>query len=320
MDMAPEPAELVCTLLSELLPIEEGSSILKLRALPEDPPPGAFPALATAGGVTRDAWGVFVAMELTVPWREHPSRPPQRRTMTDTIGLVPAAALGDVPRVIAYLRGWVAAVRKVLKSTLEASPHGILLFRLASPTVLDLRIGPSADRFERALLAPTRLGKYVPADPSLLSQDAVDWVYQVMKECLPAPGGLFSVRLGDPIDPLSSRLPSCGSVYGVQEGLRATLAFTSYQRPGGPVRDVKQQDIFLLPIGTLSHPERIEACLRGWGDALAQLFATSDPEALECLMPHDLSFERTLMRRRIQTREEFRDALIQHWNRRWTLQ
>jgi hypothetical protein len=319
MDMAPEPADMVSALLSELLPIEEGLSTLRLRALPEDPPPGALPALACSGGVTRDAWGVFAAMELTVPWREHPSRPPQLRTMTDTIGLVPAAALGDVPRVTAYLRGWIAAVRKVLRATSEASPHGILLFRLAIPTVLDLRIGPLADRFERALLAPTRLGKYVPADPSLLSQDAVDWVHQMLEECLPASGGLFSVHLCDPIDPVSSRLPSCGSVYGVPEGLRVTLAFTSYHRPGGPVRDIKQQDIFLLPLASLSHPERLEACLRGWGDALAQLFATSDPEALECLMPHDLSFERALMRRRIQTREDFRDALLQRWNRRWTL-
>ena len=47
---------------------------------------------------------------------------------------------------------------------------------------------------------------------------------------------------------------------------------------------------------------------------------SSDPEALECLMPHDLSFERALLaRRRLRTREEFRDALLKSWNRRWTL-
>jgi hypothetical protein len=319
--MGPEPADMVCTLLSELLPIEEGFANLRLRTVPEDPPPGASPALASSGGVTRDTWGVFVAMELTAPWREreYPGRPVMRRTMTDTIGLVPAAALGDLPRVEAYLRGWVSAVRKVLRSISEASPHGILLFRLAIPTVLELKLGSSADRFERALLAPSRLGKYVPPDRSLLSQDAVDWVYQLLGECLPAPGGLFSVRVADPIEPVSSRFPSRGGVYGVPEGLRVALALSSYQRPGGLVRDTKQQDIFLLPLAALTDPERLEACLRGWGDALTQLFATSDPEALECLMPHDLSFERALLRRRTKTREEFRDALLLHWNRRWTL-
>jgi hypothetical protein len=319
--MGQESAEVVRVLLSELLPIEEEFAALRLREAPEEPPPNAAPPLACSGGVTRDAWGVFVALELTVLWRDHPVRPPTLRTMTDTVGLVPAAALEDLPRVIAYLQGWVAAVRTVLRAIPEASPHGVLLFRMAIPTVLELNIGPSAERFERALLAPTRLGKYIPPDPSLLSHDLVEWVYRTLEECLPPLGGLFSLRMAEPVEPVSSRLPSRGGVYGVPGGLRVSLALTSYHRPGGSIRDIKQQDIFLVPLLFLRDKERLEACLRGWGDALVQLFTDSDPEALECLMPHDLSFERALAaRRRIRTREEFRDALLQSWNRRWTLQ
>src|SRR3954466_3514092 len=103
-----DPAEAVHAVLSDLLPLQTESATLKLRPAPEDPPPGAAPALACAGGVTRDAWGVFAALGLTVPWRDHPGRPPLPRTMTDTIGLVPAAALDDLERVEAYLRGWTA--------------------------------------------------------------------------------------------------------------------------------------------------------------------------------------------------------------------
>src|SRR6185436_18798200 len=142
----------------------------------------ASPALASAGGVTRDAWGVFVALEFSASWREHSARPPLRRTMIDTIGLVPAAALGDLPRVEAYLRGWARALRKVLRSLTETSPQGLLLFRMAIPAVLEFRLGASAERFEGALLAPTRLGKFIPADPELLSQDAVDWVFYTLEQ------------------------------------------------------------------------------------------------------------------------------------------
>jgi hypothetical protein len=314
-----DPADDVKAVLSELLPIKAENATLRLRPAPEQPPPGAPPPLASAGGVTRDAWGIFAALELTVPWREHPARPTMIRTLTDTIGLVPAAALHDMERVLAYLQGWASAVRRVLSATLETSPHGILLFRLAMPVVLDLTRGKSAERFERALLAPTRLGRYILPDPSLLSQEAVNRVYATLNEVLPASSGRFTLRMAEPLEPVSSTLPSNGSLRGVPEGLRLSLELVALDRPGGAPRDIKQQDVFLIPIEALRDPARIDACLRGWGEALCRLFATSDPEALECLMPYDLIIERALQRPRLTTLEEFRDALLAGWNRRWAL-
>lgn len=317
--MGSDPVSVVHALLSELLPIEQGQVILRLRPAPEDPPPGAVPPLATTGGVTRDGWGVFAALELVAPWRDQPSRPAVVRPMSDTLGLVPSTAYGDMARVEAYLRGWASAVRQVLSATIETSPHGVLLFRLAFPAVLDLRIGPSAERFEQALLAPVRLGKYIPPDPTLLSQDAVDWIYGRIDEALPR-AGRFTLRIAEPVDPVPSALPARGGVYGVPEGLRVALELASHDRAGGPVRDVKQQDVFLVPLSALRNLPRVEACMRGWGTALRELFDTSDPEALECLMPHDLSVERVLTRKSLQSDGDFREALLQHWSRRWTLQ
>lgn len=314
-----DPADAVHAVLSGLLPVTCEHASLRLRPAPEEPPPGAAPPLASAGGITRDAWGIFAALELTVPWREHPARPPMTRSLTDTIGLVPAAALADMERVAAYLRGWIAAVRRVLDATVETSPHGVLLFRLAMPGVLDSTRGKSAERFERALLAPTRLGRYILPDPSLLSQEAVNQVHATLTEVLPASSGRFLLRMTEPIDPVSSLLPSCGGLCGVPEGLRLSLELVTLDRPGGAPRDVKQQDVFMVPLEALKNPARVDACLRGWGDALHKLFETSDPEALECLMPYDLIVERALARPRITTREEFREALLAGWNRRWTL-
>src|SRR5262249_19192709 len=157
-------------------------------------------------------------------------------------------------RVEGYLRGWIAAVRRVLDATVETSPHGVLLFRLAIPGVLDYTRGKSPERFERALLAPTRLGRYILPDPSLLSQEAVNRVHAALTEALPVSSGRFLLRMAEPLDPVSTLLPSCGSLSGVPEGLRLSLELIALDRPGGTPRDIKQQDVFLVPLEALRVP------------------------------------------------------------------
>jgi hypothetical protein len=80
--------------------------------------------------------------------------------------------------------------------------------------------------------------------------------------------------------------------------------------PGGrSIRDVKEQQLFLVPAPVRDDPARVSAYLRGWAAALREVL--DGAQVFELLMPSDLLQVDVLRLQRARTEEDFCRALLQ---------
>lgn len=108
---------------------------------------------------------------------------------------------------------------------------------------------------------------------------------------------------------------------GVEEGaqgdIRATFQLVVFEPPDPPcaggasrsIRDVKEQQLFLVPAPVRDDPARVAAYLRGWAAALREVL--DGAREFDLLMPCDLLHVDVLRLRRARTEEDFCRALLQ---------
>ncbi len=96
-----------------------------------------------------------------------------------------------------------------------------------------------------------------------------------------------------------------------QGDVRATVQLIQWEpraEAGRAIRDIKEQAVVLVP-AAFQADDRIEAYVRGWSIAVAEVLAGT--LSLEALMPHDLVHPDVLSLRSLQTEAEFAQSLWQ---------
>jgi hypothetical protein len=96
-----------------------------------------------------------------------------------------------------------------------------------------------------------------------------------------------------------------------RHGLLVTVHMITYE-PDGNVRDIKEQQLFLVPAAALGDPDRLIAFLEGWTATLPRAIGTHFPE-VDLLMPHDLFDIRVLGLKTPRTAEDFAVAFARRW-------
>lgn len=76
------------------------------------------------------------------------------------------------------------------------------------------------------------------------------------------------------------------------------------------VRDIKEQEISLVPLAHRDEPERVRAYLEGWAAAVSEVLAGWSDAQAERTMPYDLVNGRVLKLARAETAEDFKRALL----------
>lgn len=133
----------------------------------------------------------------------------------------------------------------------------------------------------------------------------VERVKALLEDLFPARGTVVSLERGSPWADMTDWV-----TYDEAHGLRVILRLIIFDAEGGPIRDIKEQQVVMIPSAAGDVPmDRVEAYFRGWIDAVAHVFSTA-PSMIDTLMPHDLTAPNVLKLKKCKTAEEFRDALL----------
>jgi hypothetical protein len=127
---------------------------------------------------------------------------------------------------------------------------------------------------------------------------SADQIAATLREVLPVSEGLYSYDLA--------------SADRVAEGMVTVRLIVCEEGADGArsIRDIKEQDLFVFDPGMLAGDVPILEMLRGWAEALREVFRNPKPGVVDTLMPHDLAPGDVIRLRRPTTAAEYRDALL----------
>lgn len=237
--------------------------------------------------------------------------------------ILSAAGLRGEDGLTAFLGAWAGGLQTVVASmaacdeAVRPSPMFYdLVFRDAFSHP-DLKKKSAPADFEKWLLAPGRLGKFLrlPPEPLRAFLARVD---ETAHAVFPARHGLVQLRLAAPGKSIAvvSNEPY-GSLDGPvveahRNGIGICVELAVFDAPG-ELRDLKQQRVvFVSHWGAATHPDRAIASLKGWAAVLPRFFARLG-EDVETLMPHDLFDAEVLELARPITEHDFRAVFERRW-------
>lgn len=92
----------------------------------------------------------------------------------------------------------------------------------------------------------------------------------------------------------------------------ATLHLCVWETSNGKesIRDIKEQEVLVVPTATRDRPEIVRAYLQGWAEALATVLPELSLAQVDRLMPHDLVFSLAATLRKAVTAQDFCKALL----------
>ena len=76
------------------------------------------------------------------------------------------------------------------------------------------------------------------------------------------------------------------------------------------VRDIKEQEVSLVPLAYRGEPGRVRAYVEGWAAAVKEVLAGWSRDRADCSAPADLTNVSVLKLARAETAEDFRRALL----------
>ncbi|MBI4820610.1 MAG: hypothetical protein HY791_30375 [Deltaproteobacteria bacterium] len=130
---------------------------------------------------------------------------------------------------------------------------------------------------------------------------AADQLGKLLRELLPVRGGHVSFEFVE--------------VTERDEDLFVIMRLINWEDVRGQlsIRDVKEQEVLLVPRSHRADPERVVEYCRGWVSALEKVFANGDfanGDGPEYLLPHDLIAPKVLGLSKPRSAEAFEAALL----------
>lgn len=297
--------------LARELPVTEGPYALALRPLPEDE---RAPWDGQTGPVLHDVTFVYASLHFDgltrqgEPWSiDQPVRICERTER-------------DHARAAAVIRAFARVARRAMRDAQddrfgERPWLGLVHLAGAMSALVDAparkgRAARTADECEASLLASRELREILapPAEHLDAAVAALDaWVAAHLS--LVKTGTFELAIVPDPSWSPESR-PSPHGVEVKRQGLLLTLRAFTYEEDGS-IRDIKEQQVYMVPASRYDEVERVIACLDGWVSVLPRLVAKiSEPEAM---MPYQFVDMEVLDLKKPRTAEDFAAALARRW-------
>lgn len=299
------------------LPIEEGRFALALVE------PGADLSAEIAGGQWSGAAfcdGRAVGASLRFIGTESLCDPlnPTAARYDVVARLFSVGRMGDRTRAAALVRAWATVLRRVFQD-LSHSPYPdapwLAPSEIARAEHHDrlLARAETVEGFVEALCGPKLYGRFF-APPAGLVRAGLERVHAVVNESPPLldARGVTLRTLETPWNDEDPVGPFKGGARGRHVGL--VVGFELSVREDGALRDLKQQEVDMVPGAALGDLDRVEAYLRAWRDVLPEHVTLLSPAEVETLMPHELVAPDVLSLKRARTREDFRRAFAQRWH------
>jgi len=129
-------------------------------------------------------------------------------------------------------------------------------------------------------------------------------VEALLDELLPVKGARFALQGPFDLDEAKTKVK--------ERGIFGTLGLMTME-PDGSIRDLKQQEVLLIPAPHAFDLDRVEAYLRGWVASLGDWFEVLDVSKVEVCMPSDFADHRILDRKRPKTADDFRASFRRRW-------
>jgi hypothetical protein len=217
---------------------------------------------------------------------------------------MPSSALRDEQLAATYLRGWASAVSTLFRDGIsdDASTYSLGRIDQASRLLLKpKKLLRSEAEVSAILLGPRAFGRYLPP-PRTRTADgrlALDVVNDVLRELLPIGPALATIQEGPPFSAGESQARE--SVDGVAVVLRLVV------RDDGGIRDIKEQEVHLVPAAAFADPEHIEPYLRAWAAVLGEVLDNTAIE-IETLMPHDFVHSAVFELKKAKTQDQLATA------------
>lgn len=127
----------------------------------------------------------------------------------------------------------------------------------------------------------------------------LDALGKTLRDAFPVSEGLYGYEVVNPESPVGA------------DG-RITVRLLVWEETGGQrsIRDIKEQELFLLDPGYLSGDVPLHEFLRGWADAIREVFRNPKPGVVDTLMPHDFLDDAVLKLRRAKTAADYKAAFL----------
>jgi hypothetical protein len=290
MTMTSPDRKRVRAILRALFPIHARGRILSVREAPEE------------RGLTVEENGVWAHLELSGG----------EETIDGFICLASPDLMGDADRLEAFFRAWADAVGEVLDNSSPEALAGLSIPSLVQWKLLRKTRLRDREDFLRALLAPEALGRFLPLPSArdAKGRSVLEAAREVLAEVLPIEAGPASLQAAlyaedDPWQRAVFEKPGVGTF--------VTLQLVTWDIKGPDersIRDIREQELCLLPAEAYEEPDRIEPFVRGAAAALQEVFEQISVEALDSLLPHDLVDSRVLGLRRARTADDYKAALL----------
>jgi hypothetical protein len=292
--MASPELKRIRAILDQLFPIHAGRRTLSVRSDPGGP--------QIPQGLTVDTTGVWAHLELSGG----------EETIDGFICLASGDQGINVDRLEVFLRAWADAVGEVLEN---GDPEALATLAITSLSQWKILRRPrlrTREDLRRALLSGDALGSFLPlpAARDAKGRTAIEAAREVLAEVLPitaGPATLQAALYGDEDQWKRAVFEKRGV------GASVTLQLILWEITAADersLRDIREQEVFLIPIDGYEEPDRIEPFLRGLAAALLEVFEQASIEALETRMPHELVDSRVLGLKRARTAEDFKAALL----------
>jgi hypothetical protein len=106
---------------------------------------------------------------------------------------------------------------------------------------------------------------------------------------------------------------SSQGVEATRAGLRVTLRMITRDDDDGQIRDIKEQQVLLVPAAMLSDIARVIACLDGWAATLPRAIIERLGKEVETMMPFDFFDGSVLELKTPRSAEDFAAAFARRW-------
>lgn len=277
----------------------------------------ALPIRAAAGELTLSAEpdavrlfnGVCVAR---IAWRDAEAvdegREPYEHLVT-----FGNAAKGD-PRSPAQIEALLAAVRDVFAILPRDRAQAISYRSTATwipPAIINKKSLATREQFFNALIDALGLQDLLLTDEDRAAMISIDELYEIVTSVFPAQGGRCELALaewgGAPRDARPGER-ILGAVTELSAGFKIELMFIVYEEHDGKreVRDIKSQEVYLLPTEHRRDKARVRAYFEGLVDGVSALFRQrTDDKFIDGALPHVIADGSLVKLKRAKTREDF---------------
>jgi hypothetical protein len=129
---------------------------------------------------------------------------------------------------------------------------------------------------------------------------SLDQVAATLREAFPVREGLYAYELANTEQPVRADGVITVRMIVWELGADGTQM----------IRDIKEQELFVFDPALLTGDVPVLELLRGWADAVREVFRNPKPDVIETLMPHDLAPGDAIRLRKPTTAAEYRDAIL----------